>query len=78
MGQPFWERGIATAALMAISDYAFAEFDLVRLYGYVYEGNPASCRVMEKAGCVREGRLRRSIFKRGRIMDQFLYARVRE
>ena len=78
LGELFWGRGIATAALKALSEYAFAEFSPVRLYGYVYESNPASCRVMEKAGFVFEGCLRRSIFKRGRIMDQFLYARVRD
>ena len=49
LGEPFWGRGIATAALRAFTEYAFAQFDLLRLYGYVYELNPASARVMEKA-----------------------------
>ena len=50
LGEPFWGRGIATRALRALTDYAFANFDLVRLYATVFEWNPASARVLEKAG----------------------------
>jgi len=74
VGEPFWGKGIATAALKAFTEFAFDRFDLVRLYGYVYEWNPGSGRVMEKAGYVCEGRLRKSVFKDGRVIDQFLYA----
>ncbi len=77
LGEPFWGRGIATALLRAFTEYAFAQFDLVRLYGYVYEWNPASARVMEKVGYTCEGRLQKSVVKDGQIMDQFLYAITR-
>ena len=78
LGEPFWGRGIATAALRAVTDYAFAEHDLVRLHAGVYEWNPASVRVLEKAGYVFEGRLRKSVTKDGQTIDQLLYARIRE
>ena len=39
--------------------------------------NVASCRVLEKVGYEREGLLRRSAIKDGKILDQYLYARVR-
>jgi len=78
LGEPHWGQGIATAALQAMTDWAFAEFDLVRLYGEVFEWNPASGRVLEKAGYELEGRLRRSIVKDGQIMDALLYAIVRD
>ena len=78
LGEPFWGRGIATAALRAVTDYAFAEHDLVRLHAGVYEWNPASSRVLEKAGYVFEGRLRKSVTKDGETIDQLLYARIRE
>jgi RimJ/RimL family protein N-acetyltransferase len=63
--------------LRAFTEYAFLRFDLVRIYGYVYEWNRASARVMEKAGYVCEGRLRKSVVKEGQVMDQFLYAITR-
>lgn len=78
LGQAHWGQGIATEALKAITEWAFAEFDLVRLYGEVFEWNPASGRVLENAGYELEGRLRRSIVKEGQIIDALLYAKVRD
>jgi len=78
LGEPFWGRGIATLAVRAMVDYAFGQFDLVRLYAQVFQGNPASERVLQKAGFVHEGLLRRSVFKNDRLLDQNLYALVRE
>lgn len=78
LAEPFWGRGIATGVLQALTKYAFSEFDLMRIYAYVYEWNPASARVLEKAGFGYEGRLRKSVTKDGRTIDQLLYALVRE
>ena len=77
LAEPFWGRGIATHALRALVDYAFANFDLVRLYAEVKEWNPASTRVLEKCGFTFEGRLRKSATKDGHTIDQLLYALVR-
>ncbi len=78
LGEPFWGRGIATAALAAVSAHAFATSDLCRLYAYVFEWNAGSMRVLEKAGYVREACLRRAVVKDGKVIDQYLYALVRE
>lgn len=77
IGEPFWGRGIATAALERATAYGFATLGLERIQATVFDGNLASARVLEKAGYIFEGRLRRSIFKDGKILDSFLYARVR-
>jgi RimJ/RimL family protein N-acetyltransferase len=77
LGPHAWGRGIATEALAALADAAFVRTDLVRLEANVYAWNPASCRVLEKCGFVREGVLRRSSFKDGEITDEFVYARLR-
>ena len=78
LGQPFWGRGIATESLKVLTEYAFTELGLVRLYATVLEWNPASARVLQKAGYEYEGLLRKSAIKDGRIVDQWLYAIVRE
>ena len=78
LGEPFWGRGIMTAALRAFSEYAFAQLCLVRLFATVMEWNPASARVLEKAGYEYEGRLRKSVVKDGQVIDQWLYAIVNE
>ena len=76
LGEPYWGRGIATEALRAVTAYAVREHSLTRLYAVPFQWNPASFRVLEKAGYVLEGTLRRSALKDGRIIDQRLYAYV--
>ncbi|HET6972421.1 MAG TPA: GNAT family protein [Pyrinomonadaceae bacterium] len=78
LGEPFWGRGIATEALMAVTEYAFANFDLCRLYAHVFAWNAASARVLEKAGYEFEGRLRKSVTKDGQTIDQLMFAKIRE
>ena len=78
LGEPFWGMGIATRAVQTMSDYAFSHFDLDRIQAEVFEWNPASARVLEKAGYCLEGRLRRRVTKAGKTIDCFLYAKIRE
>lgn len=78
LGEAYWGRGIATEAVRAMTDFAFSNFDLCRVYAGVFEWNPASMRVLEKAGYVCEGRLRKSVTKDGQTIDQLLYAIIRE
>lgn len=77
LGEPWWGRGIMTAAAKATADFVLAEYDLVRLEAAVFAWNPASMRVLEKAGFEREAVLRQSVWKDGRIADAVLYARLR-
>jgi ribosomal-protein-alanine N-acetyltransferase len=74
LGERFWGRGIATEALKAVTAEAFTRFDLTRLYAVPFADHTASVRVLEKAGYVREGHLRRSAIKDGKVRDQFLFA----
>lgn len=77
LGQAFWGRGIVTAALQAVTHYAFDTFELTRLYAVPFVRNPASVRVLEKAGYQCEGIMRRSAIKEGQILDQALYACIK-
>jgi [ribosomal protein S5]-alanine N-acetyltransferase len=78
LAEPFWNRGIMTMAVIQIVDYAFAALQLNRVYAEPYATNPASARVLEKAGFLREGVLRANVIKDGEVLDQFLFAKVRE
>jgi len=78
LGEEFWGRGIATDALIAVTNYAFKNYDVCRLYAHVFDWNPASARVLEKAGYEFEGRLRKSVTKAGQTIDQLMYGLVRE
>jgi RimJ/RimL family protein N-acetyltransferase len=77
LGQPFWGRGIATAALKSLTEYAFATHGLRRIWSVVMAPNVASARVLEKAGYIREGIMRSGAVKSGEVLDLLLYATVR-
>lgn len=77
LGESYWGRGIATRALVGFTRFAFAAYDVERLYALPLAANAPSCRVLEKAGYELEGRLRRSAVKDGKVQDQMLYAILR-
>ena len=77
LGEPYWGRGITTAAVKAVTAYAFTTLDLVRVFAVPFANNRASARVLEKAGYLHEGRLRSSAIKNGQVLDQDLFARIR-
>lgn len=78
LAEPYWGRGIMSEAVASFSDFAFERFGLVRIYAEPYATNPASGRVLEKAGFILEGRMRCSVLKDQQILDQLLYAKVRQ
>ncbi|MFY9555490.1 MAG: GNAT family N-acetyltransferase [Blastocatellia bacterium] len=77
LGEEFWGRGIVSEAVRAVTDYAFATFDLCRVYAGVFEWNTASMRVLEKSGYVFECRMKKSVTKDGETVDELIYAVVR-
>ena len=78
LGAAHWGRGHAPEAVVALTTYGFETLGLQRIQAGVYEWNPASGRVLVKAGYQLEGRLRRHVCKDGRVGDVLLYATIRE
>lgn len=74
LGEAFWGRGIATAAVRAMTNHGFESLDLTRIFAVPFADNAASIHVLEKSGYVREGTMRRSATKEGVVLDQILYA----
>jgi len=76
LGRAWWGRGLATAAVANFVPWAGRTFHLVRVFGYVFETNPSSMRVLEKCGFEREGVLKRHAYKDGQLLDELVYGRV--
>ena len=74
LGEQVWGSGIATEALLAVTSEAFKRYDLTRIYAVPFADHAASIRVLEKAGYVKEGLMRQSAIKDGKVRDQALYA----
>ena len=76
LAEEFWGQGIMSEIVPAFVDYCFKEFSLNRISAQTYSNNPASARILEKAGFVFEGRLRKNVVKDGKILDSLLYAKT--
>jgi RimJ/RimL family protein N-acetyltransferase len=77
IGVPFWNNGYATEAARALIDYGFETLDLIRVQANHFTANPASGRVMQKAGMTYEGTLRQYFIRFGIPRDAAFYGIVR-
>jgi len=75
-GEEYWGRGIMSEAVPAVTGYASRQLHVCRVFAAVFDPNPGSVRVLDRAGYVFEGRHRRSVSRHGETRDQFLYAYV--
>ena len=76
-----WNKGFATEAVREICAWAAAQPGVFRVWAVCAVDNPASARVLEKAGMTREGTLRRwTVFPNinGAPRDCYSYSLVRE
>jgi diamine N-acetyltransferase len=71
-------RGYATAAISILSRLAFDGLNLHRLFIEVLADNEAAIGLYEKCGFVKEGRLRRHVWKDGRYQDVVIMGLLRE
>ncbi|MGH3258599.1 MAG: GNAT family N-acetyltransferase [Streptosporangiaceae bacterium] len=71
-------RGLAAAALIAVTEFAWTILALHRIEAYIEPWNEGSVRTAERAGYEREGLLRNHQEIGGRRRDMLLYATVRK
>ena len=74
----FWGKGIASAALKAVTAYAFGTFDIIRVYAEPFADNISSRRVLEKAGYTLEATFKNYVIKNGVIKDSCIYSVLKE
>lgn len=74
VAEPFWGRGIATAAIPQMVDYCFRTFEVTRIFARVFGSNIGSQRVLEKADFLLEAKFTGTIYKNGRTEDELIYA----
>ena len=77
IGVPYWGRGYATEAVAAVIRFGFDTLGLNRIHARHFTRNPASGRVMQKAGLTFEGIERQHILKDGEFLDLSCYAILR-
>lgn len=71
-----WNKGIATEAVKAIIQFGFEVKRFHKINARFFTYNPASGRVMEKAGMEREGLQKKHVWKIDKFEDIILYGIV--
>jgi RimJ/RimL family protein N-acetyltransferase len=74
LAEPFWGKGIISRAIPMIVAEAFGLLDINRIYAKPFRNNPASHRVLEKAGFKLEAVLEKTVFKSGEYLDEYIFA----
>jgi UDP-4-amino-4,6-dideoxy-N-acetyl-beta-L-altrosamine N-acetyltransferase len=69
-------RGLGTEAIQVISDYAFRDLNLHKVYAYVLGTNPRAKKSFEKVGFVLEGTLQKDRWSENQYIDVFLLGRI--
>lgn len=74
LAEQHWGKGIMPEAIKLVCQYVFTQLDAICILAYVLSQNPASMRVLEKAGFGKIGVIPRSVIKGDEVMDEHMYA----
>ena len=73
LGMDYWGRGLMTEALKAVLSYCLDEIGFEEVDAYYVSLNPASGRVMEKAGMTFWKTIPNAVERKGYIADKIYY-----
>jgi RimJ/RimL family protein N-acetyltransferase len=74
IAEPYWGKGIMTKAIQQMVDYAFANFEVNRIFARPFGRNIGSIKVLEKCGFILEATLSQTVVKDGKLEDELIYA----
>lgn len=77
LAKPYWGKGIMTSAVEEFTELCWQQPNLVKIFASTFESNPASRRVLIKAGYAQEAKLVCAIYKDGVYMDQYIFYKLR-
>ena len=77
IGEPFWGKGIATEAVRLIVKHGFEKIGIERIYAAAFDYNVGSMRVLEKNSFVKEGILRKAVYKNDAFYDEHRFSKLK-
>ncbi|WP_226582303.1 GNAT family N-acetyltransferase [Halobacillus litoralis] len=78
IGRPYWNKGYASEAAIKLTAFGLEEMNLHRIWSAAITTNPASTKVMQKAGLSYEGTLKHDVFHWGEYKDIDVYGLVKQ
>jgi RimJ/RimL family protein N-acetyltransferase len=64
-------------AIKRMTDYVFANFEIVKIYAMPFDFNIASQKVLQKAGFELEAVLKKAAIKNGKIVNLHYYSIIK-
>jgi RimJ/RimL family protein N-acetyltransferase len=77
IGEPYWNKGIATVAVKLITEYGFDQLGYVRIHTGVFEYNTGSMKVLEKNGYKNEGVFEKAVLKNGQLWNEHRFSKIK-
>lgn len=74
LGEPYWNRGIMSAALAHFVPHCFRTFELTSIFARCFAWNHGSMRILEKNRFCKVGVLRQAAVKDGELVDVVILA----
>lgn len=74
LAEPFWGQGIISSLIPQMIEFAFATYDIERLYAGVFSSNIASQKVLEKNNFQLDATIKQGLYKLGELHDELIYS----
>ncbi|MEX0985958.1 MAG: GNAT family protein [Bacteroidales bacterium] len=78
LSESLWGRGITTEAVRLLVKFGFEKYSWTRIYAGIFSWNTASMHVLEKCGFKKEAVFKKSVKKRGEVLDEHVYSILKE
>lgn len=76
VGEPFWNKGIATEAIKILCRHIREQFKATRITARVFQHNKASMKVLLKCGFHLEGIQKKAAIKNKSVQDVYLWVKL--
>lgn len=74
LAEPFWGNGIISSSIKQVTDFAFKNLEIDRIFARPFGTNIASQKVLEKNNFVLEAKFDKALFKNGVYIDELIFA----
>jgi RimJ/RimL family protein N-acetyltransferase len=75
VGEEYWGKGIATAAIDLFVQHLIKNFQPIRIYAEVFAHNQSSMKALQKNGFFLESIRRKAAIKNNEIVDDYVWVR---
>jgi RimJ/RimL family protein N-acetyltransferase len=75
VGEEYWGKGIATAAIDLFVQYLVHHFQPIRIYAEVFAHNQSSMKALRKNGFILESIRRKAAIKNNEMVDDYVWVK---